>query len=206
MEGSDDTGIQLSDLLNRIRTAHESGRLDLIPPLIREFIEVAGRRLLQLAHRVIRKQAPDFAGQTDALLSEAFKRLHDSLAEHLPPANPEEYFRLASTQIRFALRDLIRRKQQERDRSVESIPSDVPGDSTGPAEKVGRAEFWERFFVVLEGMPDRLRYYFDLHWTQGFSHDECAKRLGMTLKKARMRWEEIKLWLRKRLGDFPDDL
>ena len=200
------TTVVLCSLLNQIRQAHEQKRPDALPRLVPEFIAVAARRFSELARRLIRKCAPDMVGETDAVVSEAYKRLNDSLAKYLPPAHPQEYFHCASLQIRHALQDLIRKKQVERERSDGSVPSDVVASSGGPDKKMGRIQFWERFFFVVERMPTELRTYLDLHWTQGFTHLECAGHIGITEKQAKSRWMDVKLWLRDQLGEFPQDI
>ena len=55
-------------------------------------------------------------------------------------------------------------------------------------------------------MPTELRTYLDLHWTQGFTHLECAGHIGITEKQAKSRWMDVKLWLRDQLGEFPQDI
>jgi RNA polymerase sigma factor (sigma-70 family) len=192
--------MSLRDLLDRIRQAHASNQPELLAELTRQFIGLAAPRLTQLAHQLIRKYAPDFAGQTDAVFSESYRRLVASLQKSLPPADPEEYFHIASVQIRFALKDLIRDKLNSQRRAGE-IPSDVPAGSTAPPDKAIRSELWEQLFDAIESLPLDLANYFDLHWTQGLSHSECARMLGITEKQARTLWEKVKLILGRRLGD-----
>lgn len=200
---STNSNVALTSLLDRIRRAHAENRPGDVASLVHEFIAAAAGRLQELAHRLIRKYAPDLAGETDAVVSEAYKRLHDTLATRLPPAKPDDYFPIAAVQIRFALKDMIRERINRARRSAGPVPSDVPGNSTPPPEKVVRAEILERFLSEVENLPDPLRCYYDLHWTQGLPHMACGELLGLTEKQAKTRWEEIKLTLGRRLGEFP---
>jgi RNA polymerase sigma factor (sigma-70 family) len=168
---------------------------------VSQFIAQAAPRLGLLAHQLIRRHAPDFAGQTDALFSEAYQRLVASLQNRLPPANPDEYFNIAAVQIRFALKDLIREKLNSQRHAPGEVLSDVAADSTAPPEKVARSESCERLLLEIEQLPDALRRYLDLHWTQGLTHVECARILGVSEKQAKTLWEKIKLILGRRLGD-----
>ena len=196
------TSIILRDLLDRIRVAHDQGRPDAIAPLVTEFIATAAARLELLAHKVLRKYAPDRAGETGDLFGAAYERLVGSLQTHLPPAAPAEYFHIAAAQLRYALLDLLRADTRAAGRAT-PLPADLPNDSTGPAEKVVRAEFWERFLNEVERLRPDLREIFDLHWTHGLTHAEVAERVELTTKQAKTRWEEVKLTLRNRLGEFP---
>jgi DNA-directed RNA polymerase specialized sigma24 family protein len=200
------TTIVLTNLLDRIQQAHVDNRADDLQRLVGEFITAAAKRLEELAHRLICKYAPHMAGETDAVFSEAYKRLHDSLAVRLPPAKPADYFPMAAVQIRFALKDMIRDRVHRAQRFAGPVSSDVAGNSTSPPEKVGRAEMLERFFVVINNLPGPLRSYYDLHWIQGLSHPQCGQQLGLSLSQAKARWEEVRVTLGRRLGDFPRDL
>jgi RNA polymerase sigma factor (sigma-70 family) len=198
------TSIVLRNLLDRIRAAHEQKRPELIAPLVAEFIKTAAARLELLSRKVLRKYAPHRAGDTIHLFGAAYERLIGSLQIHLPPAAPAEYFHIAATHLRYALLDLLRGDARAAGRAT-PLPADLPTDSTGVSEKVVRTEFWERFLDEVERLRPDLRENFDLHWTHGLTHDEIAERTALTTKQAKRRWEEVKLTLRNRLGEFPRD-
>jgi len=194
--------MSLSELLEEIRRAHDQNRPDLLPGLIRQFIDQAAPRLGELAHQLIRRHAPDFAGQTDAVFNESYQRLVATLQKRLPPANPDEYFNIAAVQIRYALMELIRQKLKSQSRSAGEVSSDIVNDSTAPPEKVVRIEACERLLVKIDRLPEELRRYLDLYWTQGLTHAQGAEVLGLTEKQAKTLWEKIKLILGRRLGDL----
>jgi RNA polymerase sigma-70 factor (ECF subfamily) len=162
--------------------------------------------------RLTRKMLQDFSRvhrweETDDVLHEALVRLMSALKD-VPLSSPEQFFRLAATQVRRELLDLTRHYYGPLGLGANHA-SDLPGadaDST-PRPEYERATStfepsqllaWAEFHQQVDSLPEEERTVFELCWYHGLTQAEAALVLSVSETTVKRHW----LAARTRLGAF----
>lgn len=182
-----------------------------------ELIARAEQRLLSLTRRMLRNYSRLRRWEeTNDVFQNAALRLYRSLAD-VRPESPNQFFGLATTQIRRSLLDLCRHHfgpQGEAGRHVSDVA--VGGnDSAAPVGPItaGRAapdgkpetfENWARFHEAVEQLEDDQRVVFEAVWYGGASYEEAADCVGISKRTVIRRVQRARQVIRDALRDeFP---
>ena len=176
----------------------------------KELLEVACERLIRLTRVMLR----DYRRlkrweETDDVCQTALIRLSRAL-EVTTPANPRDFYRLATLQIRRELIDLARRHFGPEGQGANHATNDSGGDPEGgtrPAyERADSADgptqiaAWREFHERVEALPEEEKEVFDLVWYQGLQHTQAAELLGVSARTVKRRWQAACLRLHELLG------
>jgi RNA polymerase sigma factor (sigma-70 family) len=149
--------------------------------------------------------------QTDDVLQNALIRLCHALGA-LTPESPRHFYSLAALQIRRELIDLSRfhfgpeghgakHHTEAHPKIIEGGPLPNQLDHQGEPSSM---EEWTEFHRAVESLPDDEREVVDLLWYEGFTQDEAAATLGVSLRTVKRRWQSGRLKLIEALGgDMP---
>ena len=186
--------IDLPHLLARLR----GGDRDAADELIRR----AGRRLEEMARGMLRRY-PVVAQreQAEDVLQEASTSLLSALRT-LDVADTRAFYGLAAEHLRRRLLDLARRHRRGGGGpvSLERLPgrgAEIPA----PADAdLGR---WEALHEAVERLPAAPREAFSLRFYHGWTWQETADLLGVSVPTARQRWYEAMAHLADWLRELP---
>jgi RNA polymerase sigma-70 factor (ECF subfamily) len=145
--------------------------------------------------------------ETDDLVHSAWIRIQRALqTESLTFKQPEHIFRIAAQHIRFEMIDMHRR---HRARALTHQTEPRFGDDhraqedrrfeTGSSIDPRQVAHWEDFHAAVEKLPEPLKEVMDLVWYQGFSQEEVAQWLNLSVRSIKRRWREAKLRLAEEL-------
>jgi RNA polymerase sigma-70 factor (ECF subfamily) len=130
--------------------------------------------------------------QTDELLGAVVERLLKALRE-ARPRTVREFFALAGQHMRWELKDLARR--------LDNQPAAVElreGQFLAPAS----SDPGRRMLEVIDSLPDDEQEAFDLVRIQGLTYAEAAELLGVAPKTVQRRLDRGLRLLTERLGDL----
>jgi RNA polymerase sigma-70 factor (ECF subfamily) len=193
----------LRSCLSRLRRGDTTALNELIL-LASKRLEILTRQMLRDYPRVRRWT------QTDDVLQNALVRLCRAL-ESVEPADIQEFYRLATTQIRRELIDLARHYSGPRNAAGhhESWTGD-PGQeqrSPDPADAThdpAALADWSDFHTQVAALPDEEREVFGLIFYHGMTQEDAADVLGVTVRTIQRRWQNAMLGLhRARKGEIP---
>ena len=150
-----------------------------------------------LHHDYPRLTHPPLNLQTDELLGAVVERLIKALRE-ARPRTVREFFALAGQHMRWELKDLARR--------LDNQPATVElseGQVSAPASSgSGLSPDGRRMLEAIEGLPEEEREAFDLVRIQGLTYAEAAELLGVAPKTVQRRLDRGLRLLTERLGDL----
>lgn len=151
-----------------------------------------------LHHDYPRLTHPPLNLQTDELLGAVVERLIKALRE-ARPRTVREFFALAGQHMRWELKDLARRLDNQPAALVELREEELPapassGSSLSPD---GR-----RILEAIDNLPDDEREAFDLVRIQGLTYAEAAELLGVATKTVQRRLDRGLRLLTERIGDL----
>jgi RNA polymerase sigma factor (sigma-70 family) len=195
---------RINDCLGRLRAGDTAAREELLQ-------RTYGR--LEAITRKIKRTYPDLARweQTGDVLQEATLRLARAL-DRVEVSDAQHFFRLAATQIRRELIDLVRhwqgpqgagRHHQTQAPGAGSDPSPLLADPAQHSFDPRRLSEWIEFHEAVERLPEEVRGVFDLLWYQGLSQEDAAEVLGVDVRTIKRRWREARLSLHQTLHDPP---
>lgn len=163
------------------------------PKAKEELISHSMERLQKLSRRMFRK-FPKLRTleETDDVVQKLVIRLHKMLSE-LIPSDTASYFRLASQNISWVLKDLARSsaaKYKPKNSGDLASTTQREGLLNTKDPNGGPASFaeWADFYEKIEQLPDENLQIFDLLWFQGLSQEDAAKILNMPLRTLARKW------------------
>ena len=171
-------------------------------PVVRPLLDRAFLRLQRLCatllyHDYPRLTHPPLNLQTDELLSAVVERLLKALRE-ARPRTVREFFALAGQHMRWELKDLARRLDNQPvvlELREGQLPA--PGSSDSGLSPNGR-----RMLETIESLPEDEREVFDLVRIQGLTYAEASQLLGVAPKTVQRRLGRGLQLLTERLGDL----
>lgn len=176
----------LRNLLDRIRTGDEGA--------VSDFMDRAYHRLRAIAHRgLLGFPRLRRTLETADVLGAAYHRLVRTLRE-TKPATPADFFCLAARQVAYELIDLCRQEDRAQhvpfraDSSGSGVrASDIPAASTGPEEKVSRAEEFARLMDAIDALDPEFREVIYLNCVLGCTLEDVAAALGISRETVKRR-------------------
>ena len=147
---------------------------------VRALLDRAVGRLQHLCAALLYRSYPRLAQpplnlQADELLGAVVERLLKALRE-ARPANPRQFFALASQHMRWELNEMARRLD-ERPAAVELREGLLP---TPPSSGSGLTPDSRRMLAAIADLPEEEREAFDLVRIQGLTQAEAAQVLGVS--------------------------
>jgi RNA polymerase sigma-70 factor (ECF subfamily) len=191
---SDTSSTPLHGLIQRMNTGEAAARDELIRHAY-ERLRRLTRTMVQDFSRVRRWEEPD------DVLHEALLRLLKAL-QAVPLNSSREFFRLAATQIRRELLDLVRHYYGPLGLGTNHASGEAP-DGSGQERCTStydpcRLQAWEEFHEKVAALPEEECEVFGLLWYQGLTQAEAAALLGVSESTVKRHW----LAARVRLGEF----
>ena len=173
----------------------------LADPVVRVLLGRAVHRLQRLCatllhHDYPRLTHPPLNFQTDELLSAVVERLLKALRE-ARPRTVREFFALAGQHMRWELKDLARRLDNQ-PVAVELREGLFPAPASSDS---GLSPDGRRMLEAIDGLPADEREAFDLR-IQGLTYAEAAELLGVAPKTVQRRLDRGLRLLTERLGDL----
>ena len=170
-------------------------------PVVRPLLDRAFLRLQRLCatllyHDYPRLTHPPLNLQTDELLSAVVERLLKALRE-ARPRTVREFFALAGQHMRWELKDLARRLDNQ-PAAVELREGQLPAPASTDS---GLSPDGRRMLEAIDGLPADEREVFDLR-IQGLTHTEAAELLGVAPRTVQRRLDRGLRLLTERLGDL----
>ena len=150
-----------------------------------------------LHHDYPRLTHPPLNLQTDELLGAVVERLIKALRE-ARPQTVREFFALAGQHMRWELKDVARRLDNQ-PVVVELREGQI---STPASSDSGLSPDGRRMLEVIDGLPDDEREAFDLVRIQGLTQVEAAELLNVTTRTVQRRLDRGLRLLTERLGDL----
>ena len=183
---------QIDGCLARLRTGDEAAWDDLVTH--------AFDRLLALCARILGRDLsrPDPLITENAVLSEAYLRLRTAMRnESARPATAAEFFGLAARNIRWQIRDMLRKPAARREGGEIGDGNEPPDGATGLSLSADNDELWVKFWETVDAMAEDERRVFDLLWVNELSQYEAAEALGLDRNRVDTVWRRVKLKIGK---------
>jgi RNA polymerase sigma-70 factor (ECF subfamily) len=150
-----------------------------------------------LHHDYPRLTHPPLNLQTDELLGAVVERLIKALRE-ARPRSVREFFALAGQHMRWELKDVARRlDDQPTAAELRDGQLVAPASSGSCLSPDGR-----RMLETIDGLPEDEREAFDLVRVQGLTYAEAAELLGVVPKTVQRRLDRGLRLLTEQLGDL----
>ena len=170
-------------------------------PVVRPLLDRAFFRLQRLCatllhHDYPRLTHPPLNLQTDELLSAVVERLLKALRE-ARPRTVREFFALAGQHMRWELKDLARRLDNQPVAVELREGHPAPGSSDSGLSPDGR-----RMLEAIDNLAADEREAFDLVRIQGLTYAEAAELLGVAPRTVQRRLDRGPQFLTERLGDL----
>ena len=189
----------LHNWIQRMRDGDDSAR--------EELLQSVCERLERLARKMLR----DFPGvkrweQTCDVLQNALLRLLKAL-EKVDPHSVRDFYALAAVQIRRELLDLVRQYYGTFGMGTNQKGQLTQGDSqTTPVEAVAHddgedLDKWCAFHREVENLPAELREVVSLKFYHGWSQEEIAELLQVSLRTVRRYWQTAQVKLHSALKE-----
>ncbi len=205
---SDDRTTMIQSWVDRLNAGDDSARESLLGCAC-DRLALLTRRMLRRFPRVHRWE------ETDDVLQNSLVRL-DRALRSVTPSSAQDFFKLATTQIRRELIDLARRysgpgaiEAHHQSRPECGAAGDTGREPAGElpdwTHEPSRLAAWTEFHRNVAELPDDEREVFELLWYQGLTQLEAAAVLGVSERTVTRRWIAARLKLNTRLGGrLPD--
>lgn len=126
---------------------------------------------------------------TSDVLQEGLLRISKAIVQ-IQPATALDLFKLAATNLRWALLDLNKKLQDRDDVHLDGAWELLPDQQTPSPQEL---TVWAEFHDYIACLPDDQRCLFDLLYYQGLSLTAAADLLGQPLSTLRRHWLEAQL-------------
>jgi RNA polymerase sigma-70 factor (ECF subfamily) len=185
----------------------------------------AGERLRQKAHQMLandrvhqREQTGDLVQETCMCLLRALTAVRDDGTPQYQVGTPQEFFRLSARMMRRILVDLARHHYGKEGSAANqanvplggssSAPGITPPDTgNDPAALAEWRDLYERLYERIEALPQDQRDAIDVVKFGGYSQEEAAQVLGVSVSTVKRWLRAAMLTLIEELGDnLPGEL
>ena len=175
---------QLTLLLNRMRKGDReaAGRA----------AEAVYAELHRIASRQMKRERPGHTLQTTALVHEAYLRLVG--AQSLEIQNRGHFFAVASRQMRRVLVDSARRANSQK-RGAGVDVEDLSSIQLGTEQPGVDLLLLDRSLHELELLEPRAARVVEMRYFGGYTDQEIAETLGVSVPTVRRDWEYARSWL-----------
>ena len=184
-----DTTQHVEKLLQLLKKGDENSKIQIVEFSFKRFGKLAKRMIT--SYPLLRTKA-----DTDDLLQNFIIRLSKAI-DSIVPKNSLDFFQLASVLMRNELIDMGRKLfgKDGAKKNFEQSTDPKFLDAKEPGEEPSGISEWVEFHESIGKLPDDERAVFQLIFYQGFSHDEVANLLGISIKTVFRRWTKAKLIL-----------
>jgi RNA polymerase sigma factor (TIGR02999 family) len=159
-----------------------------------QVIALVYRQLHRLASRVISGEQAGHTLQATALVNEAYLRL---FGDHpVQPNNSQHFFALAAQQMRRILVDHARSKNAKKRGGLKVSLDDVYQISSEPDSDLVLVD--DALNELAERDPEAARVV-ELKFFGGYTDQETARILDVSVAKVRRHWEFARAWLHSQL-------
>ena len=158
---------------------------------LEQVMPILYKRLRGLAASFLRKERSDHTLQTLDLVHESFMRLVTQKREW---QNRGQFFALSGQMMRRILIDHARRYQSEKWGAGAILSLDEGMDAPAEGKSFDLLALDDALKVLAEKSPD-LVTLIELRYFLGFSREEAAEALGMSLATFGRRWQLARSWL-----------
>lgn len=178
----------VTELLGRSRAGDQQALEQVVELLYRELRHMAGRQMVgEARHHTL---------QPTALVHEVLMRLLPASADI---KNRHHFLSLAARSMRRVLVDFAReRKARKRGRDFEKVSLDDDMEVGAPPRSVDVLDL-DLALSELEGLNQRAARVFELRSFGGYTIEETATIVDMSVPTVRRDFEEAQTWLRQRL-------
>lgn len=158
--------------------------------------------LRQRARAMLARERPGQTLQATALVHEAFLRVQGT--DKVSWQGRRHFYAAAAESMRRILVEAARRKKslkgggelQRSDLVADAVAFDIPPERQDTALEVDEA------LLELEAVDPRARQIVNLRYFAGFSVQETAEALSLSVSTIEAEWRFVRAWLRDRLGDL----
>ena len=167
----------------------DAGARDRLIPLVYD-------ELYRIARRQMRRERSDHTLQASALVNEAYLRLVDQ--EGRGWQHRAQFFAIAARMMRRVLVDHARRRRYKKrgDGAIRVVLDDIDIVCEGRGETLMALE---AALQKLETHDERKCAVVELRYFGGFSNEETAKVLNLSLATVNRDWAFAKAWLRRQM-------
>ncbi len=149
--------------------------------------------LHKLAQYLMRRERKDHSLQATALLNEAYMRL--AQARQLDWQNRKHFFAVAARAMRRLLIDHARGRIPAQKVELNELMTLLPG----PSKQLDEAIAIDTLLHEIEGTHAEWCSIIDLKFFLGFTDEEAAEALGMSLRSLQRQYGDARRWLFERL-------
>ena len=149
--------------------------------------------LHKLAQYLMRRERKDHSLQATALLNEAYMRL--AQARQLDWQNRKHFFAVAARAMRRLLIDHARGRIPAQKVELTELMTLLPG----PSKQLDEAIAIDTLLHEIEGTHAEWCSIIDLKFFLGFTDEEAAEALGMSLRSLQRQYGDARRWLFERL-------
>lgn len=171
------------------------------------------RRSQDRLQLIVRRMLRDFPGvdrheDTGAILNDVLLRMDRAMCA-VRLNTSDDFFRLATTHVRYVLLSMARRYRELISRY--QTPSPDGSDTLHSAQNEpattdhqASADLWEELFIQVEKLPDALRQVFELSWYHNMPRNAVSQMLGICEKTVQRRLIRATSLLQDRMdGQLP---
>jgi RNA polymerase sigma-70 factor, ECF subfamily len=149
--------------------------------------------LHKLAHYLMRRERKDHSLQATALLNEAYLRL--AQARQLDWQNRKHFFAVAARSMRRLLIDHSRGRMPAQKVELTELLALLPG----PSKQLDEAIAIDSLLQQIESTHPEWCSIIDLKFFLGFTDEEAAEALGMSLRSLQRQYGDARRWLYEKL-------
>lgn len=170
-----------------------------------ELLDVIYGELYRIARgQRYRAAGPNPTLDTTCLVNEAYLKLFHNSPQK--PRDRQHFYAIAASAMRHILVDYARAKQRrKRGGSWEQIELDTSHpDTDSKAQEILDVQ---DSLDELEKLDPRLRQVVECRYFAGYTEQETADAMGLSLRTVQRSWKAARVWLGNRLGasaDLPD--
>lgn len=164
-----------------------------------ELVNRYGRKIFRLARHITQNEQ-----DAEDVLQETFLKAYSRLDQF--QGNSKFYTWLVRIGVNESLMRLRRRKgshtvslDDELETGDGSIPRDIASEESDPEESYGREELRESLERAIDGLAESYRAVFLLRDVEGFSTEETAQMLGLSVSAVKSRLLRARIQLRNKL-------
>jgi len=183
------TSRYVQSLLTLLKKGNEKAKLELLEFSFKRFKKFASKMIK--TYPLLRTKA-----DTDDLLQNFLIRLTKAFI-NITPESSADFFKLVSVLMRNELIDMGRKlfgkdgDKKNFEQSTDPTKLNAKGSGEGPANLFE----WVEFHESIDTLPELEKEVFQLIFYQGFSQDEVATLLNISVKTVFRRWTSAKLIL-----------
>ncbi len=178
-------------LLLRALREGETGAFDRLVPMVYD-------ELRRIAHGHLRRQRPGGTLDTTGLVHEAYLKLAEQTA--LDVRDRGHFLAISARAMRQVLIDFARARTAGKRGGPQAQRVTLEDDLAAVESQAERLLDVDRALERLRAHSERLARVVECRYFAGFSEEETAEALGVSLRTAQREWLRARAWLQRELG------